>query len=64
MCDICLMTICDSRCPNAPDPPRVFICSGCGEPIFEGDDYWDILGEQWCEHCVDDRRSVAVYDPY
>ena len=64
MCDVCLRSPCDNRCPNAPDPPRVFICSGCGSAIMEGDDYWDIMGEQWCEICIDDAKGVAVYDPY
>ena len=64
MCDICRFNPCDARCPNAQDPPRVFICSGCGDDILEGDDYWDIMGEQWCEHCIDESKKVAEYDPY
>lgn len=64
MCDICLSSPCLSRCPNAPDPPSVFICSGCGTPILEGEDYWDIVGEQWCESCIDNAKGVAEYDPY
>lgn len=63
MCELCLKTPCDSRCPNAPDPPAVFICSGCGEKIYEGEIYWEILGEQFCENCIDESRKVAVYDP-
>ena len=63
MCEECHMSICDSRCPNSPEPPQVFICSGCGEPIYEGDDYWDIFGEQWCTKCIDNARGVAEYDP-
>jgi hypothetical protein len=42
----------------------VFVCSGCGDNILDGDDYWDIMGEQFCENCVDRARGVAVYDPY
>lgn len=63
MCDICLKSPCDPRCPNAPDPPRVYVCSGCGDDILDGDDYWDIMGEQWCEDCIEDSRKVAEYDP-
>jgi len=38
---------------NIPEPPvepqenkriPVFVCSGCGEDIYEGDDYWNVLG--------------------
>lgn len=64
MCEICLQSPCPPRCPNAPEPPCVFICSGCGDPILDGDDYWDILGEQFCEGCIDGARGVAEYDPY
>ena len=64
MCDMCRQSPCDSRCPNAPDPPTVFICSGCGQSIYDGDDYWDVLGEQYCEDCIARMRKEAVYDPY
>lgn len=64
MCEVCLSLPCHPRCPNAPEPPAVFICSGCGDPIYDGDDYWDILNEQWCKECVDQAQGVAEYDPY
>lgn len=64
MCDVCMKSPCHPQCPHAPEPPRVFVCSGCGDDILEGDYYWDILGEQFCEDCVDSSRRVAEYDPY
>lgn len=64
MCDICVSSPCIPGCPNAPDPPQVYVCSGCGDPIYDGDDYWDLMGEQWCENCIDDARKEAVYEPY
>lgn len=63
MCDICLRIPCDPRCPNAPEPPSVFICSGCGDHIRDGDDYWDVMGEQFCSDCIEEMKGVAVYDP-
>ena len=63
MCEICHMSPCPSQCPNAPEPLAVFICSGCGGDIREGDEYWDVMGEQWCSTCIDDARREAVYDP-
>lgn len=51
-------------CPNAPEPTAVFVCSGCGRKIYEGEDYYDILGEQFCEECINETRQEAVYDPY
>ena len=63
MCDICLQFPCNSRCPNAPEPKTVFVCSGCSGDIYEGEDYWDIMGEQFCEHCMDNARHTAEYIP-
>ena len=64
MCELCRFTHCPSNCPNAPEPPKVFVCSGCGDPIREGDDYWDVMGEQFCEKCIDNAKREAEYDPY
>lgn len=64
MCEICLNSPCLSQCPNAPEPKAVFICSGCGQRIFDGDDYWELMGEQWCEECIDNAKATAEYDPY
>ena len=63
MCDICLHAPCLSGCPNAPEPPMVFVCSGCGGPIYHDDWYWEIMGEQYCEQCMEAVRKVAEYDP-
>ena len=35
------------------------VCSGCGGTIVDGQDYWEILGEQFCEHCIDKAREIA-----
>ena len=64
MCDECLQFPCHPRCPNAPDPPAVYVCSGCGDDIHDGEDYWEIMGEQFCEKCIKEARGIAVYDPY
>lgn len=63
MCNICLQSPCDSRCPCAEQPKSVFVCSGCGQTIYEGDDYWDIFGEQFCEECIHNARNTAEYIP-
>ena len=61
MCMECLKSPCDPRCPNAPDQDDipVFVCSGCGRDIVDGEDYWDIMDEQWCEECIDKARQIA-----
>lgn len=59
MCVECGKSPCDYRCPNAPEPPAVFVCSGCGDDILEGQDYWEVLGEQFCETCIDKCKHTA-----
>lgn len=40
--------------------PAVYICSGCGEIIREGEAVWHILGEQFCQACINKAREEAV----
>lgn len=61
MCQECRRSPCDPRCPNAPEPEEipVYVCSGCGREIMDGEDYWTFLNEQFCETCVDKARDTA-----
>ena len=59
MCELCHRTPCHPRCPNAPEPPVVHTCTHCGGDICNGDDYYDIDGEPWCEACVWGCRDTA-----
>ena len=62
MCDVCLQHPCHPRCPNAPEPPEppyVTECLNCGEKIYDGDYYYDIDGEEWCEECIKECRRIA-----
>ena len=38
----------------------VFVCSGCSQPIYEGESVAHILGEQWCARCIDKATERAV----
>lgn len=40
----------------------VFVCSGCCEDIYEGDDVYHIMGEQFCKKCIEDAREEATID--
>ena len=61
MCEECHNFPCHPRCPNAPDPEEipVYVCSGCGRDIVDGEYYWEIMDEQWCEDCIDKARKTA-----
>ncbi len=52
---ICHQVPCHPRCPNAPDPPEVYTCKHCGEPITAGDEYLEIDGDYYhLEDCASD----------
>lgn len=54
MCDICGCYPCLSGCPNAPDPPEVYRCKHCDEPIVVGDEYYEMDGDHWHRECFED----------
>lgn len=64
MCDVCRVIPCLPGCPNAPEPRHVYICSGCGESICEGDTFYRVMEETFCEECIESMREEAEYDPY
>lgn len=43
---------CDGCMACQPEPRVVFTCRGCGEDIVEGEDYYKVAGEPYCEECV------------
>ena len=59
MCSECRQYPCASRCPNADDPPIVTYCVKCHLPIREGDDYFDVEGDPFCEDCMRSFRKTA-----
>jgi hypothetical protein len=61
-CDLCLQTTCDHGCPNEPDPPILFNCKACGAEIYEGDDYYEVDGEPYCDGCVRSRTAEVEED--
>ena len=62
MCSVCRKSPCDSRCPNAPDPPTVYTCKYCGEPIVEGDEYVDVDGDFYHSECVSDAAEGILME--
>lgn len=65
MCDVCHATPCDPRCPNAPDPPAVYTCKYCGEPIVPGDEYMEVDGDYYhLEDCAGDAALSILKDQF
>lgn len=42
--------------PPEDTRPVCYTCSCCGEPIREGDEYWELMGQHFCESCIDDAH--------
>ena len=62
MCEICRQFKCPSACPNAPAPPVFSKCYGCGADILDGDEYYDIDGDYYCDNCIYECRKTAEVD--
>lgn len=62
MCSECYMSPCHPRCPNAPEPPKVYTCKICGEPIVEGEEYYEMDAEFYHEECFEDNAVQILMD--
>lgn len=62
MCDVCLQTPCHPRCPNAPEPPTVYTCKHCGEPIVAGEEYCEFDGDYYHEDCFSDCAETILFE--
>lgn len=64
MCAICMKSPCDSRCPNAPEPPAVYTCKSCGESIEVGEEYFELGGDHYHDDCFRDEAVQILLDDY
>lgn len=64
MCSICQQWPCNPRCPNAPDPPTVYTCKHCSEPIVDGDEYVELEGEYYHRDCFSDSAEAILMEQY
>ena len=56
----------DSNLPGPGDIPApnfngnpLYHCYGCGDEIYEGDIYYDLLEGDYCEQCAMNFKKVA-----
>lgn len=61
MCEYCHQYICPSGCPNARESdPEIFArCDSCGTKIYDGEEYYELNGQYFCEDCVEEGRKIA-----
>lgn len=60
MCEVCRMSPCHPRCPNAPEPKPVYTCKNCKEGILPGDTFVIIDGDYFCAYCLDDMLPFEI----
>ena len=61
MCNECHQSPCDTRCPNAPEPPIIHTCDECHEPVRAGDIYFEERGgEILCQTCVENMDTYEL----
>ena len=45
---------------SPPEPKVIYTCSWCDEPIYDGEECFDMKPYGWCcQQCMDDRLTVA-----
>ena len=64
MCAICMKSPCDSRSPNAPEPPAVYTCKSCGESIEVGEEYFELDGDHYHDNCFWEDAVQILLDDY
>ena len=65
MCSECYCNPCHPSCPNAPKTKPVYICDECGDGIYDGEPYYSIEDNFYCESCIDAFRGIAeTPEPY
>lgn len=63
-CEYCRQYPHHPRCPEAPPPPIYARCDSCGTKIYDGDEYYEIEGNNYCEACVQGSYKTAEVEDY
>lgn len=65
MCSVCLRSSCHPRCPYAPDPPAIYTCKYCGEPIIPGEAYLELDGDYYhMDDCANEAAISLLLEKY
>jgi hypothetical protein len=52
------------QCPEADEPRIITYCLECKEAIREGDEYYHIGDQTYCEECMETFKKYAEYDEW
>jgi hypothetical protein len=45
--------------PYNPDEKPLFYCDGCGERLFDGDEYYELYDSRFCGDCIQGSLKFA-----
>lgn len=63
MCENCHLSICSSRCPNAPSPREIYTCTCCNEGIFSGEEVVRLDCSYYHRDCfMDNAADILLKD--
>ena len=60
MCEVCRMSPCHPRCPNAEEVKPEYVCIECGAGIYIGDKYLEAARGYVCEECLGDMNGKEL----
>lgn len=46
-------------CDSCRENVVVYTCSGCEEPIFDGQDCFNVCGDHYCDECVNTETAES-----
>lgn len=55
MCNECLQSPCNSRCPNN-DEESIAYCWDCDCELYDGEEVYEFGGRYYCGDCIDNHR--------
>lgn len=56
--------IIDPRSPDAPEPAEVHICSACEEPIYAGDECYELDNEYYHIECFEEEAVSLLVEKF
>ena len=50
---------------DPPEPKVIHQCSWCDEPIYDGEECYDMNPHGWCcKYCMESKRTTAEVEDY
>lgn len=64
MCEQCHLSVCSSRCPNAPAAHGAYTCAYCGENILPGEEAVRVGGSCYHQECLENNAVDILFQNF